>query len=86
MTTKRISSLPSLSSVQASTVFAVVDSGTTQKLAASVLKTYIGDPPALLNNGHTASLSSSGNFDVPGYIVINNSGGTHSGVLRINSN
>jgi hypothetical protein len=62
MTTKRISALPSLSTVQASTVFAVVDGGTTQKVTASVVKAYIGDPPSLINNGHTVALDTAGNL------------------------
>ena len=70
MTTKRISALPSLSTVQASTVFAVVDDGTTKKVAASVVKAYIGDPPSLINNGRSVALETNGDLTFPEGTVI----------------
>jgi hypothetical protein len=70
MTTKRISALPSLNTVQASTVFAVVDDGTTKKVAASVVKAYIGDPPSLINNGRSVALETNGDLTFPEGTVI----------------
>jgi len=76
MTTKRISALPSLNTVQASTVFVTVDDGTTKKVAASVVKAYIGDPPALINNGRSVALGTNGDLTFPQGTVISETGTT----------